>query len=414
MIACRILFASNHNLGEEKSMEASPSFKKSFNMARMLAMAGLLFSQLGMAAAPVGPQTCQPSIEVANPNDSGIGSLRNAMAGLCSGGTITFNAILSGGTIPLATTLTISQSMTIDGSALANRLTISGDNGESMVRVFNVTSGITATLNNLRITHGYNAGSGAGIYNQGDLTVTNSILYNNIADSLGGGICNDAGTLNVTDSTLAENSAGISGGGIYNNGGTMTVRGSTFSTNSADDNGGGIYNQGPLTVTNSTLVGNTTSSGGGGGMYLLFTIGTVNNLTIQTNSAGGNGGGIYFNGSSSTTINNTIFWDNTVTGTGAQLYATSSPTLNDSVVQGGYGGGTHIITADPRLGPLGNNGGPTQTIPLYAGSSALNAGNVATCAGIDQRGVSRPLPGHCDVGAFEGELYLTYMPMVRR
>ena len=102
-------------------------------------------------------------------------------------------------------------------------------------------------------------------------------------------------------------------------------------------------------------------------------------------------------------IRNTIFWGNTAP-TGAQIYnCSSTPVVSDSVVQGGYPRQhcTNIITTDPLLGTLGNYGGFTQTIPLLAGSSAIDTGNDAVCPATDQRGVTRPQGAHCDIGAFE-------------
>ena len=57
--------------------------------------------------------------------------------------------------------------------------------------------------------------------------------------------------------------------------------------------------------------------------------------------------------------------------------------------------------ADPLLGPLQNNGGPTDTQALGAGSPAIDAGDPATCSATDQRGVARPQRARCDIGAFE-------------
>ena len=85
-------------------------------------------------------------------------------------------------------------------------------------------------------------------------------------------------------------------------------------------------------------------------------------------------------------------------------YLGSAPSLSYTIVQGGCPAGstcTHIITTDPLLGTLGNYGGYTQTIPLLAGSSAIDTGNDAVCPGTDQRGVTRPQGAHCDIGAFE-------------
>jgi hypothetical protein len=108
-----------------------------------------------------------------------------------------------------------------------------------------------------------------------------------------------------------------------------------------------------------------------------------------------------------TMIRNTIFWGNTAPGGGAHIHNNdiySTPILRDSVVQGGCPARstcTNIIITDPKLGPLGNYGGFTQTIPLLPGSSAIDAGDDTTCPTTDQRGVSRPQGAHCDIGAYE-------------
>ena len=121
-----------------------------------------------------------------------------------------------------------------------------------------------------------------------------------------------------------------------------------------------------------------------------------------------------YNSSSNATIRNTILWGNTAT-TGAQIYNVSStPSIIYSVVQGGYAGGTVIITADPKLGSLGNYGGFTQTIPLLAGSSAIDTGNDAVCPATDQRGVTRPQGRHCDIGAFELVQFRIFLLLVIR
>jgi hypothetical protein len=91
--------------------------------------------------------------------------------------------------------------------------------------------------------------------------------------------------------------------------------------------------------------------------------------------------------------------------------------MSDSVVQDGCPDGstcTHILSTDPLLGTLGNYGGFTQTIPLLAGSSAINTGNNAVCPATDQRGVARPQNAHCDIGSFEVSIYSLYLPLVLR
>ncbi len=109
-------------------------------------------------------------------------------------------------------------------------------------------------------------------------------------------------------------------------------------------------------------------------------------------------------------IYNTIFWGNTAPN-GAQIFnaTAGAPIVNDSVVEGGcpaLSTCTNIIITDPHLGPLGDYGGFTPTIPLMMGSSAIDAlptgtNGCGTTITTDQRGVERPQSSDCDIGAFE-------------
>jgi predicted outer membrane repeat protein len=178
--------------------------------------------------------------------------------------------------------------------------------------------------------------------------------------------------------TFSNNSA-VRGGGMYNNSSSPSLTNITFTGNSAVEIGGGINNS---NSANPTLT----------------------NITFSNNSAGINGGGIH-NFISSPVVMNTIFWGNTAPYGGAQIYNFSgSPgaaIVSDSIVQGGYPGGTNIITADPKLGALGDYGGSTQILPILDGSSAINTANDTTCPATDQRGIVRPQGFGCDIGAFE-------------
>jgi hypothetical protein len=120
-------------------------------------------------------------------------------------------------------------------------------------------------------------------------------------------------------------------------------------------------------------------------------------------------------------VKNAILWSD---GTEVTNNA-STPVISNSVVQGGYAGGTNIITSDPKLSSLGNYGGNTQTIPLLPGSSAMNTGNDAVCSaavgaldygagGKDQRGIARPQGTHCDIGAYEYVPKLLFLPLILR
>ncbi|HNO92799.1 MAG TPA: choice-of-anchor Q domain-containing protein, partial [Anaerolineales bacterium] len=419
-------------------------------------LVALLISVLLLAGVPVNPVYAS-SIIVTNTNDSGVGSLRQALVDIAPGGTITFDSSLSGATIQLAATLTLDKNVTIDGSSLASQVTISGDtdgNGTGNVRVFDVNHNVTATLNNLAITKGTNRNisseiGGGGISNLGTLTVLNCVFSDNSADR-GGGIFNtDGGTLTVLNSTFAHNSAVTDdGGGIANWNGTLTITDSAFSYNSAYYAGGGIFNAGTVTtVLNNTFSNNSAIYGGGIANWYVGII-TVTGSTFSNNSSSAYGGGLYIN-SGTGTVTNSTFSGNTTGLGGGGIYNYGTLTVRNSTVSGNvatsFGGGifndrtlnyTNTLIAnstggdcvnnlgtvdtntknlvedggcsaglsgDPNLGTLASNGGSTQTFALLAGSSAIDAGDDASCPITDQRGISRLQGAHCDIGAYEFE-----------
>lgn len=154
------------------------------------------------------------TLTVANTNDSGLGSLRQAIADATPGDTINFSVT---GTITLTSgELFISKNLTISGPG-ASSLAISGNNSS---RVFNIGSG-TVAISGLTIQNGNASlgGAGGGIDNGGTLTVTNSTLSGNSA-SAGGGIVN-FGALTLANSTLSGNSGGS---GILNSDGSTTLK----------------------------------------------------------------------------------------------------------------------------------------------------------------------------------------------
>ena len=414
-------------------------------------LASLLFSALGVTPAyAAGPI-------VTNTNDSGVGSLRQAIADAAVNDTITFDPGLFDEIIYLDSTLILTKNVTINGSGSA--LAISGDSvppdGIGDGRVFVVNSGVFATLNGLIVTKGAIFGDdGGGIYNSGTLTITNSTLSNNSADN-GGGIYNaSVGTLTITNSTLFSNSATNDGGGIYTNGtltvtnstlsgnsatnasggihnnGELTVTGSTFSGNSAYY-AGGIYNNNTLTVANSTFSGNFTSGSSGGAIYNAYNplggTATVTNSTFSGNAAN-YGGGITNDGT--LTITNSTLSNNSATATGGGIYNVGTLNYANTIIAnsslGGDcadGGGTigtntnnlvedascsASLSSDPNLGALAANGGFTQTFALLVGSIAINAGNDTICAtdpvnNLDQRAALRPNGAHCDIGSYEAD-----------
>ena len=273
--------------------------------------------------------------------------------------------------------------------------------------MYNVSS--SPTLTNVIFSNNSTPAFGGGMYNDGsNPTLTNVTFSNNTASERGGGMLNaSSSNPTLTNVAFSANSAG-SGGGMYNGSSSSpTLTNVTFSSNPAVSNGGGMYNEfSSPTLTNITFSANSATSGGG--MYnTVNSKPTLTNVTINGNSA--NFGGGMLNENSNPRIIDTIFWGNTAASAGGQIYNISSiPVVIGCVVQSGCPAGSTctgtVITADPLLGALGNYGGFTQTIPLLAGSSAIDADYSYDCSlgtTTDQRGVHRPQGARCDIGAFE-------------
>ena len=234
----------------------------------------------------------------------------------------------------------------------------------------------------------------------GCLNLDSAPTYGN---SVGGGILNN-GYLTVTNSSFAGNVSADSHGGSIFNLGTLTVSGSTFETSivAGFGNGGGIFNAGTTTMTNSTLAANRAFNGAGGGLYNDGT-GTMTllNVTLSGNfSINGLGGGIFNNGTLH--YRNTLIANST---TGGDCYNNGviGTNVNNLVENNSC---SPALIGDPNLGTLADNGGPVPTMALRVTpviSPAINAGDNATCAANDQRGVSRPQGANCDIGAYEAD-----------
>jgi CSLREA domain-containing protein len=336
---------------------------------------------------------------VTNANDADPGSLRQAMldANTNSSGaqTILFEPVFfsTTRTINLASVLpNIACSMTINGPG-ANLLTVRRDTGGNY-RIFTINSGRTVTLSGLTITEGNVTGSGGGIANGGTLTVTNCQIIGNTASIFGGGISNN-GTLTVTGSTIANNSAngGSTSGGIdHASPLPLTLLNTTVSgnsaTNAAGGNGGGLWTFGPATITNCTITNNLAAgSNSAGGVLRANGTTTILNSLIAANQ-------------NNSTVPDVLATDNTgITSTGFNLIGNVGTVT--AFNQTGDQTGTGAAPLNPVLGALGNNGGPTQTHALLAGSPAINAGTATGAPATDQRGVSRPQGAAVDIGAFE-------------
>ncbi len=348
---------------------------------------------------------------VHNTNDSGPGSLRDVVTNAPASTTITFDpAVFNTPQTILLTTgaLAITQNLTIQGPG-APLVAVDGNNA---TKVFTVSSSATVILSGLTIQNGdggaTTADLGGGIDNQGQLTVRNSIITSNLTGGDGGAISNDSATssLTIRDSTFSGNQA-LNGGAI-NNIGTLSVKNSTFVNNQAQGDGGAIFNNdvtSQATIANSTFTGNALTGSGAGSVVRNDGVLTISNATLAGNTAPPTSGSIFntASGGGTITLRNTIVANNT--GGNCDLQGgTFNADTTDLTDDGSCTGTQQVTTAALQLGSLADNGGPTQTIALQAGSVAIGAGNQTTCTtppvnGLDQRGAVRKNP--CDVGAYE-------------
>ena len=324
-------------------------------------------------------------------------------------------------------------------------------------------------ISNCQAVKSASVGFGGGITNySGLLTITNSTLSNNTANNMGGGLYNyfNAG-LSMTNVVVDHNQA------LTDAGGGLAIRGPStgqtalpvsldkvsLTNNSAGDSAGGLYTDDSLTITNSLIAGNTALGMSGAGGILFNDTGTgdlpltasLTNTTITGNISPNSGGGIYFalvQAASSVTLNNVTIANNLGSGSGMGIYqyGNSLIYLENSIIAGNLSGPTladcygafvsldynliqtttgctisgatahNISGVSPQLAALASNGGPTQTMALLPASPAIDAGNDASCAPADQRGITRPQGPHCDMGAFEYQFstYWIYLPLVLR
>jgi hypothetical protein len=359
----------------------------------------------------------QPAtVTVVNLNDSGLGSLRRAVEIVATDGMVNFDPSLAGGTIYLTSgPLVLSKNLTIDGID-ASGLTLSGGGAD---RVLIINAGATLGVSDLTVADGYGWQLAGGILNNGSLTLDHVTVTNNTMATSGGefwqgggGIYNgDGATLLLMDSTVANNTAGWSGGGIFSffNTSTTVVR-STISGNVSNDVGGGFRLLGNAEIVNSTISGNQATGWYGGAMFVTDGIANLTHTTVANNVSPAWAPadlfvGTFGDSSATLTLTNTLVTsaqDNCFFapwGAGVvTLMADHNNVLTDATC---FPGGSDLVVADPGIGPLADNGGPTLTHALLAGSPAMDFADAAVCPATDQRGVARPQGAGCDTGSFE-------------
>lgn len=324
------------------------------------------------------------TLTVTNTNDSGAGSLRQALTDAANGDTINFHSSLNGQTITLTSgELLLTKNVAISGPG-ANTLAVDANHTS---RAFNIAPGRDVTISGLTITNGsaplpYRWGG--GIYNDhGALTLDNCTISGNAAvQGGGGGIYNDgndgSAIVTITNCTINGNSA-WPGGGIYNYRGTVTITNSTLSGNldTGSNAGGAIFNQGTLTIISTTFSGNSSTSGGaiynaGFNPSTLSTL-AVTNSTFSGNSAS-SGGGIYNDFAGMATMTNCTFSGNSAggspnfihDGTGGAIWNAQTFTMTNCTLSGN--------SATIHGGGIYNGADNSQGTLLKIGATILNAG----------------------------------------
>jgi hypothetical protein len=393
------------------------------------------------AAVPLATATAETYIEPSITVCAAGCDFTTVQAAIDDAATAAGDVIAIGDPVHTEAGITVGKDVTIQGAGGGSTIVQAHVMpGEASDRVFFVPPGATVTIRDLTIRHGNPLSvpeAGGGVRNEGTLILERCVVSHNSAGG-GGGLFND-GTLTAIGCTISDNEArraGVqimecsSGGGIRNLTGVVTLINSTVSNNIARSNGGGIFVacKGILKLTNSTISGNTGPRGGG-----IFVKGQAElvNGTISGNSGTNTAGGIYVEGSGETGVirgllsyTNTIIAGNSaglpkygvadcLIGNYAEIGANSHNLVGDGTCDAEFSG-------DPLLAPLADNGGPSglpeggdagpphsaphapQTQALSPSSPARDAIPADECVtATDQRGLSRPQGGGCDIGAFE-------------
>ncbi len=290
----------------------------------------------------------------------------------------------------------------------------------------------TATLRDLAITNSTSNGTaGGGLAGSGNITLENVVISGNGAQ-YGGGIYYTTGLLTLDRVVVDANASPSGGGGLHMNGGAISMVDSAFTNNTTTSTvGAGAYieSNDTLSIVNTTFANNV-----GLGNFAATGIGlqvsysgdferSLTNVTVSGNTTAdgmGDASSLWLgrnSGTSDFTLDNVLVAGNTVNN-GPEFYHDSAGPLvmRNSLIAGGVGSngnafdsisdgvdgnliGTPGAPIDAMLGTLGDNGGPVPTVPLLAGSPAIDAGNDDVAPALDARGYSRI--GTSDIGSYE-------------
>ncbi len=303
------------------------------------------------------------TIPVSNINDSGAGSLRQAILDANASAGDDLIEITAVGTLILQSPLpTITESVTIQGPGT----TLFKVDGQNLYRVFDIGI-IPVTIADLTVQQGNitgNDANGGGIRSGKSLMLSNIHVLSNTAQSHGGGLY-ATGSLTMSNTLFQNNrSLGGFGGGLFG-GGFNQLNDTQFLSNRSQWSGGGLYTLGEVSLTNGLFQGNQCLAANcdGGGLFS-FSQTTIQNTQFLSNTAQDNGGGAFSPGN--LIINGGLFQNNQTTfGTGGGLYGQDLATLTSTQfrdnVAGSSGGGLYML------------GTVTVTSSLFEQNQSINA-----------------------------------------
>lgn len=327
---------------------------------------------------------------------------------------------------------------------------ISGNTGGSGGGAVFAKSSTALTINNSTLSGNQTTGKGGAAFlylSSGTIAITNSSITGNSAGSRGGGLFlySFTAAVTVSSSVVSGNTATSRGGGffLYKVNGPVTVSDTTISGNTSNNRGGGLFlykstGPGVVTIQRSTISGNSAAFAGGGlFFYKTASTQTLEDTTVSGNTTNQAGGGIYLKGPFGAgqllDIRSTTMMSNTAATSGGNIEGGTSANdihITNSIVAGGAApvgpdinsnaaiismnfsllqstanatvvGANNLTGVNPLLGPLANNGGPTQTRLPAAGSPVIDAGTAAGIPATDQRGLPRLVGPAPDMGSVE-------------
>ncbi len=367
------------------------------------------------------------------------------------------SATLSGSTVSNNIATELGGGIAIGGGTL--HLTDSTVSGNETSDGGGVWSNGTFTLTSSTISGNTAHGSGGALLNRGTTTAIDATLTGNYAAAYGGAIESYEGTLTLSDCLIQGNTAQFAGAvetyatatvtgctvsgntaiygagafSAYSGGADLLIVESEISGNSSGAEAGGVFVYGGQAALVNSTVSNNAADGGGGGIYSVGTL-TLNSVTVANNTTNGTAvgrrlsrsghasddnqfgpaaappniaGGVSAYGSE--TVINTIIAGNT-----GYDCAGTIESLGSALIEDGTCGAS--LSGDPLLGALADNGGPTRTHALSAGSPAIDVGDSGACSALttDQRGAGYPrtVGASCDLGAFESDGSSTAIPVL--